>query len=385
MARSKHRRAGVDWVEDVRRKLAEWYDGGHRDFPWRSNRDPYKILVSESMLVQTTVSAVVPYFERFLARFPTIEALAKADEGEVLKAWEGLGYYRRARQLHAAARAVMERHRGVIPDDPEAIRDLPGVGRYIAGAILSFAFDRPAPIVEANTQRVLARLIAWEDDLKTSASQRRLWELAEELVPEHGAGRFNQAIMELGGTLCSPRAPRCLLCPLTVECKSRAGGRQDALPIKSAKAAMKPVSESATVVIRNDRVLVVQRGAGQLWEGFWEFPTIHVSGADPACRAFAEPVGVAEGLFRLTGLRGSIVPTGKTIRFGVTQHRVALTVYLALDCHGELVPGPGLTQAVWELPEKLSEYTFGSAMRKLANWVLAEGLDALAASTTQDA
>src|SRR5207247_11462499 len=132
----------LEWVEGIRRRLVAWYEQGHRALPWRADRDPYRILVSEMMLVQTTVAAVVPYFERFLARFPTAQALAAADEGQVLKAWEGLGYYRRARQLHAAARAIVADHGGTIPDDPEAVRALPGVGRYIAGAILSFAFDR---------------------------------------------------------------------------------------------------------------------------------------------------------------------------------------------------------------------------------------------------
>src|SRR5438270_183726 len=163
-----------EWIARVRQRLVAWYEHQHRDLPWRGSRDPYRILVSEMMLVQTTVAAVLPYYARFLARFPDVRALAEADEAEVLKVWEGLGYYRRARQLHAAARAIVDAHGGAFPDDPEAIRALPGVGRYIAGAILSFAFDRPAPIVEANTQRVLARWLAWAEDLKTTRSQSRL-------------------------------------------------------------------------------------------------------------------------------------------------------------------------------------------------------------------
>ncbi len=169
-----------------------------RTLPWRADRDPYRILVSELMLVQTTVTAVIPYFERFLRRFPDIRSLAEADEAEVLKAWEGLGYYRRARQLHAAARQVVREHGGTIPDDPVAVRALPGVGRYIAGAVLSFAFDRPEPIVEANSQRVLARLLALREDVKATATRERIWQAAQRLVPERGAGDFNQALMDLG-------------------------------------------------------------------------------------------------------------------------------------------------------------------------------------------
>ncbi len=169
------------WVRRVREAVSGWYERGHRDLPWRRDRDPYRVLVSEMMLVQTTVAAVVPFFGRFLERFPTVRALAEADEAEVLKAWEGLGYYRRARQLQEAARVVMERHGRSVPQEMEAVRGLPGVGRYMAGAILSFAFDQRAAIVEANTQRVLARLLAWEGEIgktetqKGCGRQRRGW------------------------------------------------------------------------------------------------------------------------------------------------------------------------------------------------------------------
>ena len=186
------------WIEQVRTALGSWYEESQRDLPWRNRDDPYAILVSEMMLVQTTVSAVIPYFERFLSQFPDPQTLANAPETEVLKAWEGLGYYRRARQLQAAARMIVERHQGQLPRDASAVRALPGVGRYMAGAILSFAFDLPEPIVEANTQRVLARLFAWPEDLKTRKSQLWLWEMAGRLVPRQGAGKFNQALMDLG-------------------------------------------------------------------------------------------------------------------------------------------------------------------------------------------
>ena len=276
------------WVGAVRAKLAAWYEGARRDLPWRADRDPYRILVSETMLVQTTVAAVVPYFARFLARFPTVAALAAADEAEVVKAWEGLGYYRRARQLHAAARAVVRDHGGVIPDDPEAVRALPGVGRYIAGAVLSFAFDRPAPIVEANTQRVLARWLAWRGDLKASATQARLWEAAGRLVPPVGAGTFNQAFMELGALVCTPRAPLCLVCPVSAECRARALGLQDRAPVTTPRPPPLASAEASALVFREGRVLIVERGAGGLWAGFWEFPTVHVSAPTrPAGRSAA--------------------------------------------------------------------------------------------------
>jgi A/G-specific adenine glycosylase len=357
------------WVARVREKLAEWYDRGHRDLPWRRDRDPYRILVSEMMLVQTTVAAAVPYFERFLARFPTVEALASADEADVLKAWEGLGYYRRARLLHAAAKAIVAEHGGTVPDDPEAVRALPGVGRYIAGAILSLAFDRPAPIVEANTQRVLARLLAWEGDLKATASQGRLWQAAERLVPPEGAGRFNQSLMELGAIVCIPREPLCLVCPVAAECRARALGLQDTLPVKTARPPTLDVAEACALVADRGRLLVVRRGPGRLWEGFWEFPTIHVSGADPAGRSFGEPVDLAEGVRRLTGIRVEVGPAIRTVRFGVTKHRIALAAHAATAQGGRPTPGPGLDRVAWETPEVLAGYVFGSAQRGLLAWL----------------
>jgi A/G-specific adenine glycosylase len=359
------------WVERVRERLTEWYARSRRDLPWRADRDPYRILVSEMMLVQTTVTAVVPFFERFLRRFPTLEALAAADEADVLKAWEGLGYYRRARQLQEAARAVVERHGGVFPDDPEAVRALPGVGRYIAGALLSFAFDRRAPILEANTQRVLARWLAWRGDLKTSASQARLWEAAERLVPDSGAGTFNQAFMELGALVCAPRAPRCLVCPVAAECRARALGVQDELPLTTPKPPPLDVAEACALVRRDGLFLILQRGPGWLWEGFWEFPTIHVSGADPACRWEGQggAVGLAEGVRRLTGVAVEVGPVVQTVRFTVTRHRVRLDAHEARGLGGEPTPAPGFLRAAWVSPEQLTEYPFGTSGRRLIGWL----------------
>jgi A/G-specific adenine glycosylase len=368
------------WVKRVRRKLVAWYEREHRALPWRADRDPYRILVSETMLVQTTVAAVIPFFERFLARFPTLAALAAADESAVIKAWEGLGYYRRARQLHAAARAIVQEHGGIIPRDPDALRALPGVGRYIAGAILSLAFDQPAPVVEANTQRVLARWLAWNQDLKTTASQSRLWQAAERLVPAQGAGTFNQAFMELGAVVCTPREPSCLVCPVAQECLARTRGLQDALPVKALQAAPVVVAEACALVARWGRILIVQRGPGRLWEGFWEFPTIHVSGADPAGRSLGEGVELAEGVRRLTGVCAKIGPAVRTIRFGVTKHRVDLTAHAALGLSEATQPGPGLVKALWEVPQALTNYSFGSAMRRLAAWVIEKGVDHLVLS-----
>ncbi|MFI5456309.1 MAG: A/G-specific adenine glycosylase [Isosphaerales bacterium] len=375
-AGSTERGGGVDrdrdatWVAEVRQRLAAWYAEARRDLPWRTDRDAYRILVSELMLIQTTVAAVIPHFERFLSLFPNLEALAAADESDVLKAWEGLGYYRRARQLHAAALAICREHGGTIPDDPTAVRALPGVGRYIAGAILSFAFDRPEPIVEANSQRVLARLLAERQDLKTASTRERIWRAAGHLVPAEGAGTFNQALIELGALVCTPREPACLVCPLSRLCEARHLGLQDRLPVTTPKPPPAAVTEAGAIVVRKGRILIVQRGLGGLWEQFWEFPTVHLAGVDPAGRPPTSPaVDLAAGIERLTGIRVRIGPPIKTIRYSVTNHRVELIVHLAKALSATPQPGPGLVDARWVEPRNLSDYTFSSAGRRLIAWI----------------
>jgi A/G-specific adenine glycosylase len=357
------------WVLGLRERLVAWYEEARRDLPWRADRDPYRILVSELMLIQTTVAAVVPYFERFMSRFPDLRALAAADEGDVVKVWEGLGYYRRARQLHAAARTIARVHGGTIPDDPGALRALPGIGRYIAGAILSFAFDRPEPIVEANSQRVLARLLAIRENLNTASNRNRIWQAAQRLVPGSGAGTFNQALMELGALVCTPKQPGCLVCPLSSRCEARRLGIQDCVPLVTSKAPPAAVTEAGVIVGRAGRVLIVQRGPGGLWEHFWEFPTIHVEGLDPGGRSLGVKVDLAEAVRRFTGIASAVGPPVKTIAYSVTRHRVKLIVHLAQALSGTPKPGPGLVDVRWIEPARLGELTFSSAGRRLSAWI----------------
>ena len=357
------------WIASVRKRIMTWYETAKRDLPWRANRDPYHILVSEMMLVQTTVTAVLPYFNRFLVRFPDIVALAAADESDVLKAWEGLGYYRRARQLQAAARQVVRDHGGTIPNDPAAILNLPGVGKYIAGAVSSFAFDRPEPIVEANSQRVLARLLAETGSLKSKAVMNRIWAAAARLVPPHGAGVFNQSLMELGALVCTPRRPSCLVCPLAALCEARRLGLQDELPVIPPKPPALLVAEACVVLLRKDQVLILQRAEAGLWEQFWEFPTIHLSGADPAARSFGSPVELPEGIQRLTGIHAQVGPPVHTFRFGVTNHRVTMHVHIGRAISGRLKAGPGFGEARWVAPTDLRAYTFSSSGRRTIDWM----------------
>src|SRR4051794_9346095 len=260
-------------LTSLRRRLLAWFDKHRRDLPWRQDRDPYRIWVSEVMLQQTTVAAVVPYFERFLAAFPTLADLAAADEQDVLKLWEGLGYYRRARHLHQAARRLTAEHGDALPDDPAVWRELPGVGRYILGAVLSQAFDRRLPIVEANSLRVLCRLFGYAGDPRGGEGQRWLWETAAKVLPAKRAGDFNQALMELGALVCTPAAPRCGDCPLAGECEARKRGLQEVIPRKADRPDVTEVRGGARGVRRGSRVLLVQRPAdARRWANMWELP-----------------------------------------------------------------------------------------------------------------
>ena len=297
------------------------------------------------MLVQTTVAAVIPYFERFLRRFPDVKALAEADEGEVLKAWEGLGYYRRARQLHAAARMIVEEYGGVMPRDQARVRALPGSVDTWPGRSSPSPSTSPSRSSRRTSSAVLARLLAWPEELKAAATQARLWQAAERLVPPRGAGTFNQALMDLGAVVCTPRSPSCLLCPLSACCKARKLGLQDTLPVVAAKPPPLAVSEACGLIIREDRLLVVRRKAEGLWAGFWEFPTINLEGADPAGRSFGSPVSLAEGIERLTGIRARIGPEVKRLNYSVTKHRVELRVHLGEGLSADPRPGPGLSDA----------------------------------------
>lgn len=258
--------------------LIHWYEKNHRDLPWRQDRDPYKVWVSEVMLQQTRVDTVIPYFERFMSRFPTIEALAEADEEEVLKAWEGLGYYSRARHLQAGVREVNEKYNAAVPDNKAEISDLKGVGPYTAGAILSIAYGIAEPAVDGNVMRVLSRILFIEDDVAKAKTRKKFEQIVRELIPAQQTSAFNQALMELGAVVCTPKSPRCLLCPVKEHCQALAGGAQESLPNKSKKKPPKVVP-MAVAILQNQQgeVLIHRRPQHGLLAGLWEFPGFEVS------------------------------------------------------------------------------------------------------------
>ena len=254
LSRRKTKSSAAAWRRQIQQRLLAWYRTNARQLPWRETRDPYAIWISEIMLQQTQVATVERYYSKFLAAFPTVRALAAAREQKVLRLWEGLGYYRRARQLHAAAKIIVAEDDGRFPNDLETLRRLPGIGRYTAGAILSIAFDIPAPILEANTIRLLCRLLALRADPTSNAAQKLLWQTAEELLPASEVGHFNQALMELGSLICSPRDPRCDQCPLNSLCPTYASDLQDRIPAIRRPPETENLHEAAVLIHHRGRV-----------------------------------------------------------------------------------------------------------------------------------
>ncbi len=254
--------------------LTDWFVVNRRAMPWRETADradPYRVLVSESMLQQTRVSTVIPYYGRFLARFPDVEALASADEAEVMAQWKGLGYYSRARSLHRAARAVVRDHGGRLPEDYDALRRLPGVGDYTAGAVRSIAFGLPTPAVDGNVLRVLTRFAGIAEDVALPETKRRVADLSKAMCPPDRAADFCEGLMELGAVVCLPKAPECGACPWEDACRARAEGRTAELPVKRAKPAPEVTRRAVLVVRSGGRILVEYREKGLLG-GLWGFP-----------------------------------------------------------------------------------------------------------------
>jgi A/G-specific adenine glycosylase len=349
------------------RRLLAWFDRHQRDLPWRQSRDPYRIWVSEVMLQQTQVVTVIPYFQRFMAAFPTLADLAEADEQAVLRLWEGLGYYRRARDLHRAARQLVANHGARFPDDPAVVASLPGFGRYTCNAVLSQAFDRRLPILEANSQRVLSRLFGRPDDPRQAEARRWLWQAAEDLLPAKRTGAFNQALMELGALVCTPLGPRCGECPLEAVCRARQLGAQERIPARAAAPAVTAVQESAVVVWRAGRVLLAQRPADAgRWAGLWEFLRGPLEG-DETHEAAASRLAET-----LAGLRVRVGTELVTIRHGITRYQITLVCFEADHESGEF-HSDFYARAEWVNPADLPRYPISSPQRRLAKSLTAPG------------
>jgi A/G-specific adenine glycosylase len=342
----------------LRRKLLAWYDRARRDLPWRRTKDPYSIWVSEVMLQQTRVEAVLPYYARFLREFPTVGALARAPLDRVLGAWAGLGYYRRARLLHAAAGEVVRCSGGVIPSDSFVLRELPGVGRYTAGAIASIAFGLPEPVVDGNVARVLSRLGAVGGDPRMPSVARKLESMAATLVAGERPGDLNQALMELGACVCVPHAPRCPLCPVKPHCEARRLGRQNELPAPRRERAPVAVRHAAAVIRRRGRFLLVRRGERDLMAGLHEFPTVEVpGGGDPLPR-------LAAYVRRRIGLVVDLARPVARVRHSITYRRIALEAFEAHPRSGRAGP-----PATWLTARSARARGLTAAARKILDAV----------------
>lgn len=352
------------WKRSFRRRLLAWYTRHERDLPWRESSDPYRVWVSEVMLQQTQVETVKPYFLRFMKKFPTVERLAAAGQQDVLRLWEGLGYYRRARALHEAAAQVVERHDGDLPRTVDGLMELPGIGRYTAGAIASIAFDQRVPILEANTLRLFTRLLAYEGEPAKKAGQRLLWQTAEEVLPQRQIARFNQALMELGSLVCRPDKPRCDACPVRANCQAFAQGQQHALPRAPAKPKFTDLHEAAVVVRKKGTILVRQCGKDERWAGLWDFPRFEVESEGPL---FVQRELIAK-VRRQTGI--TVEPGGllQTLKHGVTRYRITLDCYDAQFASGRL-QSPKTRLVKWLPRRELDDLPLSTTGRKIARLI----------------
>ncbi|MEE2941278.1 MAG: A/G-specific adenine glycosylase [Planctomycetota bacterium] len=345
---------GDDVAREIRGALAEWFHHEQRDLPWRSTRDPYAVWISEAMLQQTRVEVVLDYWPRFIRAFPDVRALARATDEAVLEAWSGLGYYRRARALQAAARVIDEEHGGAFPTNPADVLALPGVGPYTAGAVLSIALDLPEPIVDGNVERVFARLFHLDGVRGSGPLMRAAWSAARYFVAREDdrvpPRVWNQALMELGALVCTPRGPRCGACPVGEWCAGRAAGVADDLPRPKPKRPPVEVRLETYLAERDGRWLVVQRPGEGLMAGMWEFPTVEVDG--PGLFPGELPGGL--------GARLEPAEELTTMRHGITKHRITVSVRRATCSH------QGSKSSRWLEAPAVRELALTGMARKLA-------------------
>jgi len=349
------------WKSNFRRKLLNWFDSHQRDLPWRQHKTPYRIWISEIMLQQTQVATVVDYFNRFIKRFPDVATLAQANQSEVLKLWEGLGYYRRARQMHAAAQLIVESHNGKFPTDFKSVLALPGIGRYTAGAILSISLDQKLPILEGNTIRLFARLMTMQSDPRTTDNQKVLWEFSQSLLPRKRCGDFNQALMELGSQICNPKRPKCLVCPINNLCMTAVKGLQEQIPVASKKVKYEELLEAAIVVNKQGRILVRQRGPGERWESLWDFPRYTLNQVGEV-KSHAQHLELQ--LREETGLGTDLSGPLFQMKHAVTRYRITLQCWKGDGVTGRLKKTKTPTR--WATLREIEEMPMSVTGRKIA-------------------
>jgi A/G-specific adenine glycosylase len=341
----------------VTHRLLDWYHESHRDLPWRHDHDPYRVWVSEVMLQQTQVATVIPYYHRFLARFPTLATLASASIDDVLKLWEGLGYYARARNLHRAAQEVVREHAGVVPADADVFASLPGVGSYITAAVQSIAFNTPLAAVDGNVKRTLARLFAIPQSIDRPAGVRAIQERADELLDHKRPGEFNQALMELGALVCRPVNPLCDECPVALDCSALSRGTPLAFPVRDARREV-PLQKIAVGVVSNgNRVLITRRAEKGMLGGLWEFPGGKVRRGEKPARACAREIEEE------TSLKVEVGEKITRVKHVYTHLAVEIDVFRC-RYHGGSVVLDGPTDHRWITLEETDAYAFPKANHK---------------------
>jgi A/G-specific adenine glycosylase len=341
----------------IRNKLLAWFEVHQRRLPWRASKEPYHVWVSEVMLQQTQVKTVIPYYERFLNRFPTLEALAQADEQDVLKLWEGLGYYARIRNFHKASRIVMTSYQGEIPSDWESFRNLPGVGDYIASAVLSIAFDKEYAVIDGNVKRVLARLFQSDVWVNASASYRHYAEIADTLLDRTCPGRFNQAMMELGAILCTPKHPACERCPIEMFCLCHQNKTVPDYPKRIKKSPTPEYHIAAGVVYHHDKVLITRRKPDGLLGGLWEFPGGKVKDGESAQEACLREIREE------TGIEVNIESYLTRVKHAYTHFKIVMDVFRCSYVSGKIKLNAA-TDYRWIKIEEIEDYPFPKANHK---------------------
>lgn len=344
----------------IGRALLGWYQKHRRELPWRSSKDPYAVWVSEMMLQQTQVSTVIPYFRSWMERFPTVTALANAEESDVLHAWQGLGYYSRARNLRRAAQQMLRVHDGRVPELVSELLALPGIGPYSAGAIASIAYGHAEPLVDGNVIRVLTRLFALRGDPNKAPLKAEIWARARALVPKNAAGDFNQALMELGATVCTPRNPRCDACPVATHCRALAHDLVEVLPELPARAKATPVHVVAAIASRGKRVLVTKlRPDAPRWAGMWLFPAAEVGSKE------TPEAAVARALSNAVGLHGQASGLLCVVRHTVTRFRITLDAY-RVNASAGVAKALTVSDCAWKAPHELGDLAMPKAHRQIA-------------------
>lgn len=354
------------------RRLIQWYESQQRDLPWRRTDDPYHIWVSEIMLQQTQVDTVIPYYHRFLSRFPDIESLAKADRQQVLKSWEGLGYYSRARNLQDAARTVMEKFNGKLPDSIDDLRSLKGIGPYTSAAISSIAWQQPYAAVDGNVIRVLSRYFGITDDTRSSRTQRQIQELADQCLDEERPGDYNQAVMELGAMVCRPKNPECGECPLSAGCIAYKMAATDQIPYKSPTREVPHHQVVVGLIVRDDgKLLIALRPEEKMLGGLWEFPGGKQRDGEDLRGALKRE------LKEELGVDTEVGPRFMSLRHAYSHFRITLHAFWCRLSHGGQKPEP-LTSSEIRFVEvgDLDHYPFPQANRRLIDKLTNGGLAA---------